>query len=72
MQTVIVIYYDGNENRATVTQTDTPDSSQAHVFGLDPDYDVVAVVALDNSDLDLTVYIEEEVALEYCWERVGP
>jgi hypothetical protein len=58
----IVIHYDGENYRATLTRTEFPSSSAPHVHGLSNDNQIVATIALENnvSHEDLTVYIEEE------------
>ena len=59
---VIVIYFDGNEYSAIEVETETPDSSMPHVFGLEHCCEIIAVI--ENPGNKYTVYIEEDVALE--------
>lgn len=69
MLKVLVVYYDGNDNRATVCETDTPDSSMPHVFGLSDDIDIVAVVTLEKGEGHIRhdVFIGEAKALTVQW-----
>lgn len=57
---VLVIYYDGNEHKAEMRETDLIDSSVPRVFGLPDDHDIIAVVHMtgDRSE-PLEVYIDE-------------
>ncbi|QIG66903.1 hypothetical protein EVB41_072 [Rhizobium phage RHph_TM3_14A] len=56
----LVIYYDGNGNKAKLVDTELPDSAQPHVHGLESNCDVIAVITGINFAEDLTVYIDEE------------
>lgn len=56
----LVIYYDGNDTKAKLVDTELPDSAQPHVHGLEPEFDVLAVITGIEFAADLTVYIDEE------------
>lgn len=61
---VIVVYYDGNENRVAKCETEFPNSSMPHVFGLPNDSMIHAVIAGPGLDVDrVNVYIDEEEQL---------
>ena len=64
----LVIYYDGNEYQAKKVETEFPNSAQPHIFGLDSESSVVAVIAAEEElgsgrhldfTNDVTVYIDE-------------
>lgn len=56
----LVIYYDGNENKAKLVDTELPDSPVSHVHGLEETDDVIAVITGIEFAADLTVYIDKE------------
>ena len=55
----LVIWNDGNAYQAIICETEYPDSSMPHMFGLPDDADIVAVVAGFNP-VNSVVYIDEE------------
>lgn len=60
----LVIYYDGNDTKAKLVETELASSSSPDVFDLPDDNDVLAVVTGIQFAEDLTVYIDgEEVNL---------
>lgn len=56
MTKAIVIYYDGNENKAAVLDVPEhvgPNTAQPHVWGLPDDADILAVIACSlDGDVD--------------------
>lgn len=40
----IVIYYDGTENKATVAESEYPDSMQPYIWGLEDNFTIIAVI----------------------------
>jgi len=63
MVKALVVYYDDNEYRAKVCNSDTPDSSVAWVWGLNESDQIIAVVVIPpriDWESQCQVFIDEQ------------
>lgn len=61
-ETYLVIYYDGNANRAAFLKSAHADSSAPHVWGLPDNYLIIAVVDVNQKHVN-DLWIDEEQVL---------
>lgn len=61
----LVIYYDGNDHKAKFAESEYPNSSAPHIWGLTEECFIVAVIGGEH-DLEgrLDVWIDEELVIE--------